>query len=181
MIGYLPAYERKSKVFQGIMDGAGKELDQGFEEIEQLEKQMLIHSATWGLANYEQELGIQTDICKSYEERRNAIIVKWRGIGKVDRALIRLIAESYAAGEVLVAFHHGIVLYLLGINESMTGIQDLLNSIEEIKPAHLRVQVIYIYVTYGELSVWNYGALGGLTYRQVKNCNASRYHQETVK
>lgn len=181
MMAYLPAYERKSKVFQGIMNAAGKELDQEDGQIEQLKKQLLIHTATWGLENYEQELGIQTDIHKSDEERRNAIIAKWRGIGKVDRALIQLIAESYAVGEVLVVFNHAITIYLLGVNETMIGIQDLLNSIEEIKPAHLRVQIVYVYITYGELGAFTYGALDGLTYRQVKIYGFSGTNQETRK
>lgn len=169
MLGYLPAYERKSKVFQEIMKAAAKEVDQEYVDIKSLSNQLLINTATWGLAIYEQELGIQTDINKSYEERRNAIIAKWRGIGKIDKNLIRLIAESYAVGDVSVAFNNAIIIYLLGVNETMIGMKDLLNSIEEIKPAHLRLQVIYVYITYGELRPSTYGSLGSFTYRQIKN------------
>ncbi|SNT18815.1 hypothetical protein SAMN05446037_104927 [Anaerovirgula multivorans] len=169
MIGYLPTYERKSKVFQEIMKAAAKEVDQEYVDIKSLSNQLLINTATWGLAIYEQELGIQTDINKSYEERRNAIIAKWRGIGKVDKNLIQLITESYAVGDVSVVFNHAITIYLLGVNETMIGMKDLLNSIEEIKPAHLRLQIIYVYITYGELSPSTYGDLRSFTYRQIKN------------
>jgi hypothetical protein len=168
MMAYLPTYERKSKVFQEIMNAAAKEVSVRHVDMEDLKNQFFIHSATWGLSVYEQELGIPTDVNKSYEERRNVIIAKWRGIGKVDKKLIQLIAESYAVGDVLILFNHAITIYLLGVNETMLGVQDLLNTIEEIKPAHLRTQIIYVYITYGELSPSTYGNLESLTYRQIK-------------
>lgn len=137
MINYLPVYERSSKVFQDIINAEAKEIDNKALDIEDFMKQLSIDTATWGLDIYEKELGIRTDINKSYEERRSVIKSKYRGIGKFDKALLESIANAYTNGETKATFNGKLNVLFEDIKNNILNLIDFENTLEEIKPAHL--------------------------------------------
>lgn len=137
MINYLPIYERSSKVFQDIINAESKEIDNKALDIEDFTKQLSIDTATWGLDIYEKELGIRTDINKSYEERRSVIKSKYRGIGRFDKALLESIANAYTNGETKATFNGKLNILFEDIKNNILNLIDFENTLEEIKPAHL--------------------------------------------
>src|SRR5690625_1979913 len=104
MIGQLQPFMRGSGVYQGIFGASGKQFTNRDERLADIDRQMSVDTATWGLDIYEKELNIPTNRQKTYAERRSVIKAKMRGHGTVDIALIKLVAESFDNGEIHVQY-----------------------------------------------------------------------------
>lgn len=142
---YLPLYERESKVIQEIMKAQEIEIDKLRLSIEDLEKQLFIDTATWGLAVYEKKLKLPIRPNKSLEERRSIIKAKMRGVGKVDLAMIKSIVEAYTRSIVDIIFDGRIKIEISNERTITLNMQDMFNAIEEVKPAHLDYDVTLNY------------------------------------
>jgi hypothetical protein len=115
------------------------------ECIDELANNLYVQTATWGLDYFEAELGIDTDISKTYEERRERILAKKRGTGTSTKQMIRNTAESFTAGEVVVIENfkdYSFSIKFIDTNGSPRNIDTLTNMIDEIKPAHLDYEII---------------------------------------
>ena len=155
LIELLPPYERESEVFKEIMNAEQVMLDKLNIDIADLEKQLNIDTATWGFIIYEKELGIKTNLNKPLEERRSVIKSKWRGTGKVDRALIKAVVDAYTNGGVDVEFNGKIIVTFNDVKGIPPNIEDVYKAIENIKPAHLAIIYIFVYLTWNEFDNYN--------------------------
>lgn len=170
LILQLPRFMRKSMVFDSIFGAIASQIDTRAADFEELCRQMSVETATWALAIYEAELGIPIDPHKPLAERRAVIKSKMRGFGKVDAALIKIVADSYTNGDVDVDFTDGtIVITFTSVVGLPPNIEDLQAAIEEIKPAHLAVLYVYLYNTHQELSVYAHQDLSAYTHEQLRS------------
>lgn len=147
---------RKSLVFQEVFQAEEQELSQLDFTREDLQSQFSVNTATWALDIYEKELKIKTNKTKSFEERRSVIKSKWRGVGKVDRRLIQLVAESFVNGSVNVHYDQKIFVEFVDTLGIPSNVEDLQAQIEEIKPAHIGLQFIFTYMTWNELDDYTF-------------------------
>lgn len=145
LLEYLPIYERSSIVFQEILNSEQMEFDRLGLNIEDLEKQFFIDTATWGLAIYEKELKLPIRPKKNLEERRSLIKSKMRGMGKVDLAMIKSIIEAYTRSTADIIFDGRINIKFTNEGTITLNISDMFNAIEEIKPAHLDYDITLNY------------------------------------
>lgn len=145
LLEYLPSYEKASKVFQEILQAEQIEFNTLDLNIEDLEKQLNIDTATWGLIIYEKELGARTNLNKPLEERRSIVKSKWRGTGKVDIALIKAIVEAYTKSKVDIFFNGRIKIEFTNKGTITLNMGDMFNAIEEVKPAHLDYDIAMNY------------------------------------
>jgi hypothetical protein len=152
MLGYLPEHIANSKVIQIVMGAYGPEFDTVYYDIADIKAQFNIDTATWGLDIYEKELKIAPNHSKSYEDRRAVVKSRWRGSGKVDSTLIKIVVDAFTNGQVEVGFIDGVITIKFngsfGIPPTM---QDVYNAVEEIKPAHLAVAYYYKYLLINEI------------------------------
>ncbi|SCY92924.1 YmfQ family protein [Alkaliphilus peptidifermentans] len=155
MITYLPLFMRKSKIYKEIFNSEEKQLMLLEADIKDIKKQLNIDTATWALSIYEEELGIKTDLNKTFEERRSIVKSKWRGTGKVDARLIQVVAEAYSNGEVAVSFDGSIIVKFVGARGIPPNIEDLEKAINDIKPAHLPFRFQFTYLTWSEFDAYN--------------------------
>jgi len=172
LLNYLPPVLQKNKVYKAVFNSEEQEMELLQTHLEDVEKQLYIETATWGLSYYEEELGIKTDYTKTYDERRSVVKSMWIGRGKVDRALIKLVAQAYANGKVEVDYGptiysadtyredpfippYPIIVRFVDVMGVPPRIEDLKSVIEEIKPAHLEVQFQFRYMTWNELDAEN--------------------------
>lgn len=155
MIKYLPDYERKSKIFQELMRVEGLEFDKQYLSVTDFKRQLFIDTATWGLVIYEKELGIKTDLSKSYDDRRSVIKSKWRGAGKIDRTLIKLVADAYTNGDVEVAFNGRIIIEFNSVRGIPPNMNDLKAVLEDIRPSHLGIEYVYLYLIWNDFDSYN--------------------------
>lgn len=155
MIKSLPLYERKSTVFQEIIKVEGQQFTVLHAHVNDIQSQLNVDTATWGLAFYEKELNITTDLNKSLEERRSVVKSKMRGHGKVDAALIKLVVDAYTNGDVEVTFDGKINVRFVSVRGVPTNLNDVYKSVEDIKPAHLDVTYIFLYTTWDRFGSFN--------------------------
>lgn len=140
LLEMLPSYEKKtSDVYREILNAEQIEFDMLNINIEDLQKQMFIDTATWGLSIYEKELGIKTNLNKPLDERRSVVKSKWRGTGKVDSLLIKAVADAFTNGDVKVEFDGNIIINFNSVLGTPPNLPDVKNAIGEINPAHLAI------------------------------------------
>lgn len=133
--------------------------------------QLWPQTASWGLGAWETALGLERDESKDAASRRSRIISKLRGAGTTTASLIENVAESFANGQVEVherPAEYGFTLEFVSRIGLPPGMDDLKAAVEEIKPAHLRVDYLIRYRTYGELAAHTYGSVAGKSYQTLK-------------
>ncbi|WP_255298487.1 putative phage tail protein [Brevibacillus dissolubilis] len=146
MLNHLPAFMQKSRVLQQFETAEQLELELINGQLEDLMPQLDVSTATWGLVVFEQELGIPTDLSKSYDARREVIRSKMRGSGKIDRMQIKVVADAYANGDCEVSFNGRIRVKFTSQIGIPPRLEELKRAIEEIKPAHLGVEYEFRYL-----------------------------------
>jgi hypothetical protein len=151
MINQLQPFQRKSLIYKALFDTEGIQFENRDAAITDLNLQLSVDTATWALAIYETELGIDVIPSKPCSERRSVIKSKMRGTGKVDALLIKIVADSYSNGDVDVIFDGSIRITFANVVGIPPNLGDLKNAIEEIKPAHLAVVYQFRYLTIAEV------------------------------
>jgi uncharacterized protein YmfQ (DUF2313 family) len=117
-----------------------------------------VNTASALLSRYEEIYGIQVDVNKSDEFRRERIRAKIRGIGTVTKQMIIDTAASFSNGEVEVVedqSNYSFKIRFVGVRGIPANMADLTLTIEEIKPAHLAFTFEYTYITWNEFDNYN--------------------------
>lgn len=92
---YLPAFLFKDAVFTSIMKSLSDEHEsQRLSRID-MDKQFFVSTATWGLDDWEEFLGIDTPTDGTYTERRNNILMKLRGPETVTNEFLTALINQY--------------------------------------------------------------------------------------
>ncbi len=146
LIEYLPSFMQNSNIYKSIFEADEVEIIEFEDAIEDLELQLSIDTATWALDIYEKDLGIETDTSKPYSERRSVIKSRERGTGKVDTDLIKSVADAYANGDADVDFNGNIIVTFTSVLGRPPNLEDLIEAIKDIRPAHLLVEYKYKYL-----------------------------------
>lgn len=134
---------RQDAWIQELFQAAG--LDDIQAAIDDLAAQNFFDTATWALAVYEKDLGIQA--VGSDESRRSVIEAAWKSTGKVDIALLQAVADSWKNGEIEVKFIGGkIRIEFIGDYGVPSDLDRLKAAIDNTKPAHLAVIYAFRYL-----------------------------------
>lgn len=171
LINFLPDYYRGNQTMeelQRILSADINRLSNGFNETID---QCFINTATSLLSRYERIYGIQVDVNKSDEFRRERIRAKIRGVGTVTKQMIEATARSYSNGEVEVIedpANYSFKIRFVGTKGLPPNMADLTLTIEEIKPAHLTYTFEYVYRTHAELIGYTHGQLSIYTHAELR-------------
>lgn len=160
LMKYLPDYYHESNYVIDIQKSLGKESGALSNNINDMLQQMFVDTSTWGLELWEKELGIQTDKSKSDTTRREIIKAKLRGAGTTTKEMIKNVAIAFSGGEVDVIEYpkeNKFVIQFIGVLGIPPNMAGLMQSIEEIKPAHLSYSFKYTYTVWNNLInlLWN--------------------------
>lgn len=142
MFRQSPDYYRESLVMAAIFGTVAEELAAAGADNDDIETQLNISTATWGLDIWEKTLDLVPYPDKPYSQRRERIISKLRGHGVVNRAFLETVAESYYGGDIDVinsaATYEFTVKFIseIGVPENLDDIKE---AIEDVKPAHLAI------------------------------------------
>lgn len=153
LMRYLPKHFQSSVIMREIQKGIASELGYVNHYLQDLEKQLSIETATWGLIVYEQELGLNTNNSMTFEDRREIIKAKIRGSGVVTIEMLKNTAEAFSGGEVMVIEkpkEYAFTIKFVGIKGIPKNMQSFINMLEDIKPAHLSYDLKYTY------TVWDF-------------------------
>ncbi|MFW2490958.1 YmfQ family protein [Clostridium chromiireducens] len=165
LMKYMPEYYQKSIITNMILNSQSHEMGQLILTIEDIERQLYIKTATWGLKYWEDIYNISTNLNLSYEARREVIIAKKRGRGTVTKQMLKNTAIAFSGGDVEIIEQPEIDSFTVnfigikGIPQNMAG---FLNMLEDIKPAHLGYDIKYSY------TVWDVVEQKNLKWNGVK-------------
>lgn len=175
LLGYMPSYYRTSTVIQNINNANAIELTIFEEKLTDVLNQFFVSTATFTLERWEKEFGVEINNNLEVDFRRSRIKSKLRGSGTVTITLIKNVSEAFANGEVDIIednANYQFTVKFVGNKGIPPNLQDLKDSIERIKPAHLKVLYSFTYTTWGEVKViiWaqvKVGTWGELKTREV--------------
>lgn len=175
LMKYLPqnkSFYLNSGIMKAIQDAYSTEFGYIYFFIEDFLKQFLTPAtATWGLAFWEQELGLKTDISKSYEERREIIMSRIRGIGTIGKNVIKRAAETFSGGEVDIIEYpaeYRFVVKFVGIRGVPKNMASFIEMIEDLKPAHLVYSFEYTFTWWDLLKELTWAQAGTMTWNQLR-------------
>ena len=152
---------------QGILSSNINALASAFDETID---QCFVNTASRLLSRYEFIYGLQVDVSKSNEFRRERILAKIRGIGTTTKQMIIDTAAAFSNGEVEVienASGNSFIIKFVGTTGIPANIGDLVLTIEEIKPAHLSYSFEYTYRRWYEVSDRLWGEVSDKTWYQL--------------
>ena len=162
LLDYLPSFYHNSNIVKSFIDSNSIEANILKDYVEDLNNNLYVKTATWGLDLFEEELGLATDKSISYEERRERILAKKRGNGTTTKAMIKNTAEAFSGGEVEVIENFNDYSFIVkfigtkGIPKNLTLFRKM---IEEIKPAHLNYELAFTYTVWNMIiskkAIWN--------------------------
>lgn len=134
------------------------------EQMLDITQQLFPGSMTWALAIEERDAGLAST--GTLEERRTALIARWRGSGKCDVDLIQRVCDSWKNGEISVGFAKGVIVLTFvgayGVPEAaeLAALQD---AVEHTIPCHLAVSYLYRYLLVREVDGMTLDELQGHT------------------
>jgi len=143
-------YYKNSTVMDAITNAMQIEFDLVSDAIINMQDQFFVNVATDTLALYEEEVGLPIDVYSSNEIRRTRIISRMRGAGTTTKEKIKNVTLSFDNGDVDVIENpatYSISIKFLSTIGRPPNIIDLQKAIDDIKPAHLFVDYVFIYNT----------------------------------
>lgn len=154
MLDSAPSYYQYSRVYKAMQQAMADELDLSASGDLDLQAQINIATATWGLKYWEQALGITTVLTDSYEIRRSRVLSKRRGFGQFKVSLLKSVCEAFAGGKVRVVIRvpqQEVVITFIDIWGIVANLGDLQKQIESLIPATLGIRYVFIYMTFDDL------------------------------
>nr|WP_312578330.1 putative phage tail protein [Sedimentibacter sp.] len=171
LMKYLPDCYQNSAQMNDLQQSIGKEFGVLSYNIDELLNQMYVDTATWGLELWEKQLGIQTDISKSNTARREIIKAKLRGAGTTTKSMIKNTAMAFSGGDVDVIEYpkeNKFVIQFVGVLGIPPNMAGLIQSIEEIKPAHLSYSFKYTYTVWNNFNDLKWNDINTKTWAELK-------------
>ncbi len=170
LIDYLPGFYAGSPEVVSLQAAIQTRAEALRAARDEFMAQLNVQTATWGLDNWEQLLGI-TKAADSTDYRRSRILSKLRGAGTTTAAMIKNVAESFSNGEVEIIedpASYSFAVRFTGTFGIPPNMDDLTAAIEEIKPAHLAYSYEYIFRLQSELAAYTHAQLGAYTYETLR-------------
>ena len=135
------------------------------------EQELFAHSAESWLPLWEAAYGLPNEPEKPLSERRSRLLSKVRGSGTTTAQMIRQVVASFANSDCEVIEHNDEYRFdvsFVGTVGVPPNMDDVRAAIEEIKPAHLAYQFIYLFRTWSDLSGQTWGSLSSRTWGELK-------------
>lgn len=171
LLEYLPHFLRGVLEFKEWDNVSGYEISKLNLDIKDIIAQCFIDTATWGLNLWEGQIGVSTDINKSYEERREIIKARLRGSGTVTKKMIKETAEAFSGGDVDIIEHtesYSFTVRFVGVKGIPKNMAAFIEMINTIKPAHLDYDIKYTYTVWNDIKSKAWSNLSNKTWNELK-------------
>lgn len=152
MLRSLPVAYRTDKWVCDLLAAIQSLDDTQREQMLDITQQLFPGSMTWALAIEERDAGLAST--GTLEERRTALIARWRAAGKCDVELIQRVCDSWKNGEISVGFAEGVIVLTFvgayGVPEA-AELAALQEAVDRTIPCHLAVSYLYRYLLVREV------------------------------
>ena len=137
LLRYLPKFLAKDPTFKNLEDTLSWEHEQYRLKLVDIAKQFFLETATWGLADWEDFLGITPNSEQSFELRKAVARVKLRGAATMTlENTRRLMSEFMTEGEPFVE-ELGDFEIRVGLDNAVYSWAELFQALLTYLPAHL--------------------------------------------
>lgn len=164
MLRSLPVAYRTDKWVRDLLGCIAALDEKQREQMLDITQQLFPGSMTWALAIEERDAGLAST--GTLEERRTALIARWRGSGKCDVDLIQRVCDSWKNGEISVGFAEGVIALTFvgayGVPEA-AELAALQEAVDRTIPCHLAVSYLYRYLLVREVDGMTLDELQGHT------------------
>lgn len=164
MLRSLPVAYRTDKWVCDLLAAIQSLDDTQREQMLDITQQLFPGSMTWALAIEERDAGLAST--GTLEERRTALIARWRAAGKCDVELIQRVCDSWKNGEISVGFAEGVIVLTFvgayGVPEA-AELAALQEAVDRTIPCHLAVNYLYRYLLVREVDGMTLDELQGHT------------------
>lgn len=153
LLSYMPDYYKNSEIIKNILNSNAVELTKAQEKILNTLNQFFLLDTDTSLSRWEKEFGIITNNTLSIDERRKRILSKLRGLGTSTINVIKNMCLSYVEKANIIENNsdYSFTIELISSVGFPSFIMNLLEMLEEIKPAHLRINLKMISFTNDDL------------------------------
>ncbi|WP_337378636.1 putative phage tail protein [Mitsuokella jalaludinii] len=163
---YLPKFLAKDKVMFHMLAAYSAQHEKQRLILDDLSNQFFVQTATWGLAEWERLVGIETDESRRLEDRRTDVLSRLRPPESVTEAFLTKLVNQYMADQQAAVLSHPEsysidILYHGGQVLDYDGLEDTINT---YIPAHIGHTLLTY--TKGSLDVYAAGI--------VRNCKTMR-------
>lgn len=155
MLNYYPPTIRKIKEFQSIVDAEFPEI----EDLASANEQLLADAylTTMGeskIQQWEKRLGITPSVDSTIDNRRDTVLARIRGKGKLNTNLINTIVETFTGGTAR-SWVENSTLYVVikppAVDKSY-NFPDVENELKQKLPAHLNIVITRSYQTWKDIA-----------------------------
>lgn len=152
---------------RSILQAEGAEFDKLREALDETLNQFFVNTATWGLDQWEEELGLPITPDQLDAERRDKIISRLRGYGTATIYIVKNVAESYDKGAIDIVEDHAaytITVHFVDTTGVPPNLDDLKAAVRAVVPAHLDILYEFNYFLWQELDqkMWSWDVLDSL-------------------
>lgn len=127
-------------------------------DIDSLEDEVtFVNAKDIGIARKEDMYGIKTNKSRPIEYRKSAVTSKARGVGVITKQAVENMAAAFSNGEVQVIEPEDahIIIKFIGVRGIPPNMDDLINTLDVMLPAHVLYEFKYTYTTCQMLINWN--------------------------
>lgn len=171
LMDLLPDYYKGNLTMKELQDILSADMDNLATAFDKTINQCFVNTATDLLSRYEKIFGLQVDVSKSDEFRRERIRAKIRGTGTVTKQMIKDVASSYSNGEVEVIedpANYSFKIKFVGTKGIPANMTDLTLTIQEIKPAHLAFEFEFTYNTWKDVEDMTWSEASIYTWNELR-------------
>lgn len=167
----LPRYWEKNQKMRELQEIVSEEAGDVADRLDYKTAQALPKTATEEIGRWEKIYNVTPDLSQSFDQRREKLAAKMQGSSATTKSLIESIASSYSHADVeieeLSAQYKVIITFTgtIGVPESL---EDIKKSIQELLPAHLVVEYVFVYNTYAKVSEFTHQELSALTHGAIR-------------
>ena len=153
MLRSLPVAYRTDKWVCDLLGAIQSLDDTQREQMLDITQQLFPDSMTWLLETEERAANLPS--IGTLEERRTALIARWRGAGKCDVERIQSVCDSWRNGEISVGFAKGVIVltfvgaYGIPAPAELAALQE---AVDRTIPCHLAVQFLWRWLLVREVS-----------------------------
>lgn len=154
MLDSVPYYYRENREAYAILSAEAYFISGLMNDARQATYEFAPSTATDMLSKWEDFVGLVVDPSKPIDQRRSAVLARFRGTGAVTIPMIKAVAESFENGSVEVTEDNPNYTITIAFADSRgvpPNIPDLHYALREIVPAHIEIMYEFTYTTYDEI------------------------------
>lgn len=170
LIDMLPSYYAKNEQMNKVQSLLSEELVKVQEGLENTIDQCFVDSADDLLSRFEKLYGIETDISKDIEIRRETIKSKMAGTGTFTKSMLINTLKAFEGGSSEIIEQFADYIFSIKFNDeyrvpSDEALNEIYNMVKILKPAHLNFNHTFTYnwwdrkelkaKTWNDFSIWN--------------------------